>query len=76
VIPHPLNFDWKGILIDADLRASPRSDRTTGASGRSTLSGLRLDPENRIFEDDLSIASVSTAKALGLAPGQSVKYTT
>ena len=70
---YPLSFDWKGILIDADLRASaPVGLDTPDAESRFLLlSGLEGSVlEDRVFSDDLDVAAVSTARVLGLAPGQ------
>jgi RHS repeat-associated protein len=75
---YPLDFVWKGILIDADLRASApvalaRSEAHDAARDFLLLSGLMGSVlEHRIFEDALQIPSVSTAAALGLAPAQGV----
>jgi RHS repeat-associated protein len=70
---YPLNFDWKGILIDADLRSTAPVGVESRQAERAflLLSGLEGSIlENRIFEDTHQITSISTAKALGLAPGQ------
>lgn len=70
---HPLTFDWKGILVDADLRAaSPVGVDSTDAERRFLLlSGLEGSVlEDRVFADDLQIPAVSTAQVLGLAAGE------
>ncbi len=70
---YPLSFDWKGIAIDADLRSTAPVGVETRAREKDflLLSGLEGSVlENRIFEDDLGIESVSTAKALQLAVEQ------
>ncbi|MEO8359209.1 MAG: DUF6531 domain-containing protein, partial [Vicinamibacteria bacterium] len=73
---YPLNFDWKGIVIDADLRSTAPSavrsiDRERDFLLLSGLVGSVL--ENKIFEDDLHIESVSTAKGLQLAREQGIE---
>jgi RHS repeat-associated protein len=72
---YPLTFDWKGIAIDADLRASAPVgvQDTQGERHFLMLSGLEGSVlEHRAFEDDLQIDSVSTGKALQLATSQGV----
>ncbi len=67
---YPLSFDWKAILIDADLRSSAPVgivDREA-EQGFTLLSGLEGSVlEHRVFEDKYQVDSISTAKALGLA---------
>jgi RHS repeat-associated protein len=73
---YPLSLAWKGIAIDADLRSTAPVGLESRESERAflLLSGLEGSIlENRIFEDDLNIASVSTAKALQLAHEQSIE---
>lgn len=67
----PHGFEWKGVFIDAALRGI-ETVSTSGEAGTeksfmrlSALQGSIL--ENRIFEDDLQVESVSTAKFLQLA---------
>ena len=64
----PHGFEWKGLLLDAGYRRI----ETVGSNGSETefmrLSALQGSIlENRIFEDDLKVDSVSTAKLLQLA---------
>src|SRR3989337_2830195 len=73
----PQGYAWKGAFIDADLRtveALPRTqspdDRTLLLMQLSSLQGSVL--ENRIFEDDFEVGSISTAKLLQLANAQPV----
>jgi hypothetical protein len=69
-VPH--GFDWKGAFIDAGFRrietvAAPgQEERAREFMRLSALEGSIL--ENRIFEDDFGVASISTAKLLALAP--------
>jgi RHS repeat-associated protein len=72
---YPLTFEWKGLLIDADLRPIA----PVGIAGREAerpfvlLSGLEGSIlEHKIFEDTYDIPSVSTAKAIGLAAEQGI----
>ncbi|HEV7500148.1 MAG TPA: transglutaminase family protein, partial [Vicinamibacteria bacterium] len=67
---YPVRYDFKGIAVDADLRASAPVgivDRSAEKSFTlvSALEGSVL--EHRVFEDTLGISSVSTARALALA---------
>ena len=78
----PHGFTWKGVYVDADLRrveavVSTQQSATSGqltaeSSERvklfmqlSSLQGSIL--ENRIFEDDFKVESISTAKLFQLA---------
>ena len=70
----PHGFEWKGVFIDALFRsaspithnASPiTADRQKTFMQLSALQGSML--ENRIFEDDLQVESISTAKLFQLA---------
>jgi len=77
----PHGFTWKGVYVDADLRAveavsgqqSATSGQLTAESSErvklfmqlSSLQGSIL--ENRIFEDDFQVESISTAKLFQLA---------
>jgi RHS repeat-associated protein len=73
---YPVSFDWKGIAVDADLRASAPVAVDNRDAERAFLlwSGLEGSVlEHRLFEDELKIPSVSTAKALQLASAQDVE---
>ena len=68
----PHNYSWKGVYIDASLRATSQvlTDVTQPADARqkifmqlSSLEGSVL--ENRTFEDDFQVESISTAKLIG-----------
>ncbi len=77
----PHGFTWKGVFIDAAFRCIEAvSDQLTASSGQltadsservklfmqlSSLQGSVL--ENRIFEDDFQVQSVSTAKLMTVA---------
>lgn len=73
-IPH--GFEWKGVFIDAALRGVEVTSRTGAPETErefmrlSALQGSVL--EARIFEDDLKVGAVSTAKVLQLAAQQGV----
>jgi transglutaminase-like putative cysteine protease len=76
---YPISFDWKGVAVDADLRASAPA----GVEGRAAeprfalMSGLEGSIlENRLFEDLWNVPSVSTAKALQLAAQQGTSVLT
>jgi RHS repeat-associated protein len=72
---YPLTFDWKGIAIDADLRASAPVGVQDAQGERHflMLSGLEGSVlEHRAFEDEFQVDSVSTGKALQLATSQGV----
>ena len=68
-IPH--GFEWKGVFIDAALRGIEAVSASGDAGAEKTF--MRLSAlqgsilENRIFEDDLQVESISTAKFLQLA---------
>jgi pimeloyl-ACP methyl ester carboxylesterase len=80
----PHGFTWKGVYVDADLRRieTVRSSESGVQSEKqklfiqlSSLQGSIL--ENRIFEDDFNVESISTAKLLQLVtrnaqPGTSI----
>ncbi|MGD8895882.1 MAG: transglutaminase domain-containing protein, partial [Acidobacteriota bacterium] len=73
---YPVRYDWTGLTIDADRRPSAPVgvEDDTAARDFLLLSGLEGSIlEARLFEDDLGIASVSTARTLQLAPGQGVE---
>jgi len=68
----PQGFEWKGVYVDANLRAVEAGDRSQQTGDRiktfmqlASLQGSIL--ENRIFEDGFQVESVSTAKLFGLA---------
>ena len=69
-VPHGMT--WKGEYIDADFRATESVYRTPDPGDRtrlfmqlSSLQGSAL--EHKVFEDDLGVSSISTAKLLQLA---------
>jgi RHS repeat-associated protein len=67
---YPVRYDWKGLAIDADRRPSAPAGIEADAAERDFLLASGLEGsvlEHRLFEDDLDIASVSTAKSLQLA---------
>ena len=73
----PHGFTWKGVFIDADVRAVEtvqsselQSERQKLFMQLSSLQGSIL--ENTIFEDDFQVASISTAKLFQLANSQLV----
>ncbi|HET6900751.1 MAG TPA: transglutaminase-like domain-containing protein, partial [Vicinamibacteria bacterium] len=73
---YPITFDWRGLAIDADHRATAPVGLESVAEEKSFLlmSGLEGSVlEHRIFEDELGVASVSTAKGLGLAHAQGIE---
>ncbi|HBH61344.1 MAG TPA: hypothetical protein DDX85_06320 [Nitrospiraceae bacterium] len=70
----PHGFEWKGVFVDASLRATSTvashdskvtSERQKTFMRLSALQGSIL--ENKIFEDDFQVDSVSTAELLQLA---------
>ncbi len=65
----PHSFTWKGVFIDANLKRTEVVTGTQNTDDRvqtfmmlSSLQGSIL--ENRIFEDDFQVQSISTAKLL------------
>jgi RHS repeat-associated protein len=67
---YPVRYDWRGLAIDADRRPSAPVGIESDAAERDFLLASSLEGsvlEHRLFEEDLAIASVSTAKALQLA---------
>jgi len=74
-IPH--GFEWKGTFIDAPVRAveiiSPQSSLRRDAEGKRQATFMQLSAlqgsilENRIFEDDFRVDSISTAKLFEVA---------
>ncbi len=74
----PHGFTWKGVFIDADVRAVEvvrsaefgvvsEGERQKLFTQLSSLQGSIL--ENRVFEDDFQVQSISTAKLFQLATG-------
>lgn len=67
----PQTIDWKGVFIDSDLRISEPVPQSQGDDARlefMKLSGLEGSIlENRIFEDNFKVESVSAAKVIQLA---------
>jgi hypothetical protein len=77
----PHGFTWKGVFIDAELRTIEAVNRTLDPDNRtrlftqlSSLQGSIL--ENRIFEDDIQVQSMSTAKLMTVANGSQVPIIT
>ncbi len=74
----PHDIDWRGLYVDADLRAVESVD--AGAASvpdgerifmqLASLEGSVL--EHRLFEEDLQVESISTAKFLAMAAGSGV----
>ncbi|HEX9185465.1 MAG TPA: hypothetical protein VGB87_00200, partial [Vicinamibacteria bacterium] len=67
---YPARYDWKGLAIDADRRPSAPVGIESDDAERDFLLASGLEGsvlEHQLFESDLGIASVSTAKALQLA---------
>jgi len=72
VLDTPHGFQWKGVFVDANLRTIETVGSRQNAVGRekeflkiSALQGSIL--ENRLFEDDFRVESISTAKLFTLA---------
>lgn len=64
----PQEMTWKGVFIDAGYRRIESVGRNGGDRDFVQVSALQGSLlENRIFEDDLKVDSVSTAKLLQLA---------
>ncbi|MDT8318719.1 MAG: transglutaminase domain-containing protein [bacterium] len=76
----PHNFEWKGVFMDADFRTIEIIPSTLGGEGEgdrkklfmqlASLQGSVL--ENRIFEDDFKVDSISTAKLMQIAKSNSI----
>jgi hypothetical protein len=71
----PHGFTWKGVFIDAGIKAIETEDGTQSAVVKqklfmqlSSLQGSIL--ENRIFEDDFQVDSISTAKLFQFVTSQ------
>ena len=79
VLDLPHGYDWKGEYIDASVRAVETAVAYSGAplaaerkKAFMRLSGLQGSVlEERVFEDDFGVDSISTAKVLELAGSQS-----
>ncbi len=78
----PHGFTWKGVYLDADLRRietvqsaqyGVQSEREKLFMQLSGLQGSIL--ENRIFEDDFQVESISTAKLIQLCTANSALCT-
>jgi transglutaminase-like putative cysteine protease/pimeloyl-ACP methyl ester carboxylesterase len=68
LIGSPQEISWKGVFIDAGFRRIESVGRNGGERDFIQGSGLQGSVlENRIFEDDFQVDSVSTAKLLQLA---------
>ena len=73
---YPVRYEWKGLAIDADRRPSAPVGIENDAAERDFLLASGLEGsvlEHRLFEDDLAIPSVSTAKALQLAAQRGIE---
>ena len=77
VLDVPHHMTWKGVYCDADVRrieaiscqqSGSSQDRIKLFTQLSSLEGSVL--EHRLFEDDLGVESISTAKLIELAGGQ------
>jgi type I phosphodiesterase/nucleotide pyrophosphatase/transglutaminase superfamily protein len=73
----PHGFTWKGVFVDADLRTieavqssgfGVQDEKTKLFMQLSSLQGSIL--ENRIFEDDFKVESISTAKLFQIVNAQ------
>jgi RHS repeat-associated protein len=74
---YPLSFDWRGLAVDADRRVSAPVGIETQDAERAflLLSGLEGSSlEQRLFQDDIHVDSISTNEVLGRAhaEGQTV----
>jgi len=76
----PQGMEWKGVYVDSDLRAievvESGKERSWGGGSRefmglSSLEGSIL--ENRLFEEDLGVESISTAKLIGKAREEGIE---
>ncbi|KAF0220886.1 MAG: hypothetical protein FD174_883 [Geobacteraceae bacterium] len=73
-IPH--GFEWKGVFMDAGLRGIETVTRTGDSTREKTF--MRLSAlqgsilENRVFEDDFNVDSISTAKLLAQASASQI----
>ena len=81
LLGEPQGVIWKGLFLDADLRAVETSVRTMASDDRakvfmqlSALQGSVL--EDRIFEDAFEVTSISTAKLFGLAGDNAIDMLT
>ncbi|MEW6602702.1 MAG: hypothetical protein AB1499_17155, partial [Nitrospirota bacterium] len=67
----PHGFTWKGVFVDADLRAVEATTKTLSSDNKTQsfmqLSGLQGSVlEHKLFEDDFQVESVSTSKLFQL----------
>ena len=72
----PLSFQWRGLAVDADHRATAPVGVEGVPEEKSflLLSGLEGSVlEHRIFEDEVGVVSLSTAKGLALARAQGIE---
>lgn len=73
LLDQPHGFTWKGLYLDADLRAVEVVSRE--ASGEREREFMRLSAlqgsalEHKLFEDAFGVSSVSTVKVMGIANG-------
>jgi len=65
LLDSPHVFEWKGVFVDANLRTIEVAGRGIDFMKLSSLQGSVL--ENKIFEEDFQVDSISTAKLFGLA---------
>jgi hypothetical protein len=69
----PQGLDWKGLFVDAGMRAVETTRAVGPATGQRQSDFMRLSAlqgsilENRVFEEAFHIDSISTAKLLSLA---------
>ena len=72
LLGEPQGVEWKGLFIDADLRAAEPVSTVLADDARETtfmeLAALQgSDLENKVFEADFGVESISTAKLFGIA---------
>jgi hypothetical protein len=78
-LPHAVH--WQGLFIDANLRVAAAVPRT-GADAERVRGFFELTAlegsvqEHRLFEEEFSVAAMSTAKLIGLAQASGVKLLT
>ncbi|MEA5114445.1 MAG: transglutaminase domain-containing protein, partial [Geobacteraceae bacterium] len=75
----PQEMKWKGVFLDANLRGVEVVGHGGSTNERTfmRLSGLEGSIlENRVFEDDFQVESISTAKLFQTANGQGVPFIT
>jgi len=70
VLDAPHGYEWRGVYVDADLRAvevaAPEADRVTFMR-LASLEGSVL--EDRVLADAFGVESISTVKLIGLVQG-------